>query len=152
MPGEFSLAVADADQYRIMVAGAPISNGAGASGYADGEFLKTAQSNDSFIVVEGADGSVVRSKRLTRLTDIEITLLQSSASNAYLSGLLALDVNQPNGAGVGSFVLEDLQGTTFILCTRAWIMKPADVTLDRGATARKWPLKGIWSVYNVGGN
>jgi|ERR1700722_6662343 len=152
MPGSFSLATADADQYRIMVAGAPISNGAGASGYGDGEFLKVAQKNDSFIVVEGSDGSVVRSKRNTRLLDIELTLLQSSASNAFLSALLLLDVNQPNGAGIGSFVMEDLQGTTLILCTRAWINKPADVMLDRGATARKWPLVGLWDVLLVGGN
>lgn len=150
--GDFDLSVADSDQYRLMIAGAPISNGAGASGYGDGEFLKVSQSNESFIVVEGTDGTVVRSKRNTRLIDIELTLLQTSASNAFLSMLLALDVNQPNGAGIGSFVLEDLQGTTLILCTRAWLQKPADVTLDRGATARKWPLKGLWSVFLVGGS
>lgn len=150
--GDFDLSVADSDQYRLMIAGAPISNGAGASGYGDGEFLKVSQSNESFIVVEGTDGTVARSKRNTRLIDIELTLLQTSASNAFLSMLLALDVNQPNGAGIGSFVLEDLQGTTLILCTRAWLQKPADVTLDRGATARKWPLKGLWSVFLVGGS
>lgn len=152
MGAEFSLAVADADQYRLMVAGAPISNGAGASGYADGEFFKASLKNDGFITVEGSDGSVVRSKRNTRLIDAEITLLQSSASNAYLSALFALDTNQPNGAGIGSLVLEDLQGTTVILCTRAWIVKPADVTLDRSATSRKWSLAGLYSVFLVGGN
>jgi hypothetical protein len=149
---DFNLAVADADQYRLMVAGAPISNGAGASGYADGEFFKSSLKNDGFIVIEGSDGSVARSKRLTRLVDLEITLLQTSTSNAYLSMLYNLDQNQPNGAGIGSFVLEDLQGTTLVICTRAWVNKPADIQLDRGATARKWPLVGLYSVYLVGGN
>ena len=149
---EFSLSVADADQYVIEIAGATISNGAGASGYGDGEFLKITQINDSFLVVEGTDGSVARSKRNTRLLDIELTLLQTSSSNDFLSELLSLDVNQPNGAGIGSFVMTDLQGTTIILCTRAWINKPADVTLDRSATARKWPLKALYSTFLVGSN
>ena len=150
--GEFNLSVADADQYRIMVAGAPISNGAGASGYADGEFLKIALKNDGFIVVEGADGSVTRSKRLTRLIDIELSFLQSSSNNVFLSALWNLDQNAANGAGIGSFVLQDLSGTTLVSCTRAWVNKPADVMLDRGATTRKWPLIGLYSVLLVGGN
>ena len=150
--GEFSLAVCDADQYRIMVAGAPISNGAGASGYADGEFLKISQSDDDFITVIGTDGSVARSKTNKRVVDIEISLLQSSTSNAFLSALRLLDINQPNGAGVGSFVMEDLSGTSLVICTRSWINKPSDITLDRGATARKWPLKGLASTLLVGGN
>ena len=149
---EFSLAVADSDQYRLMMAGAPISNGAGASGYADGEFLKTSLRNDGFIEVEGTDGSVARSKRNTRLVDIELTLLQTSTSNAFLSGLYFLDTNQPNGAGIGSFVLEDLQGTTLILCSQAWVRKPADVTLNRSAEPRKWMITGMYSAYLVGGN
>ena len=149
---DFDLKVADADQYRIMVAGGPISNGAGASGYADGEFLKCSLRNDGWIEVEGTDGTVVRSKRNSRLVDIEITLIQGASSNDYLSVLYALDTNQPNGAGIGSFVVEDLQGTTVILCTRAWVKKPADVVLDRGATARKHMLTGIASVFLVGSN
>jgi hypothetical protein len=149
---EFSLAVADADQYRISVAGAPISNGAGASGYADGEFLKIGLKNDGFIVVEGSDGSITRSKRLTRLLDIEISLLQSSSSNNFLSALWNLDNNAANGAGIGSFVLQDLSGTTLVICTRSWVNKPADITLDRGATVRKWPLIALYSAINIGSN
>lgn len=148
--GEFNLSVADADQYRIMMAGAPISNGAGASGYADGEFLKIALRNDGFIEIEGADGSVARSKRNTRLLDIELTLLQTGASNDLLSALYLLDTNQPNGAGIGSFVLEDLQGTTLVACTKAWVRKPAEVVLNRSAESRKWLLTGMYSVYLVG--
>ena len=148
----FSVKVADADQYVIAVAGNPVSLGAGQSGYADGEFLTVSQSADSFITVVGTDGSVVRSKTNNRLVDIKLILLQTNSYNAYLSGLLLADVNTPNGAGIGSFVVEDLSGTTLVLCTRAWVEKPADISLDRGAKARSWSIKGVWDVMLVGGN
>lgn len=150
--GDFTLATADADQYRLAIASIPISNGAGASGYADGQFLKISPNADGFITVVGTDGTVVRSKSNNRLLDIELSLLQSSVSNTALSALYMLDTNQPNGAGIGSFVLEDLSGTTLVLCTRSWIQKPADVTLNRSAEPRVWHIQGLYSVLLIGNN
>ena len=148
----WSVAVADADQYVIAVAGNPVSQGAGNSGYADGEFLTITQPTASFLTVEGTDGSIARSKSNSRLLDIKLNLLQTNSYNTYLSGLLLSDVNQPNGAGIGSFVVEDLAGTTLVLCTRAWIQKPSDISLDRSAKVRSWPIVGVWDVLLVGGN
>lgn len=144
--GVFNLNVADADQYRIMVAGAPISNGAGASGYADGEFLKITWGDDFFKLIIGTDGTGVRSKTNNRSFQAELSLLQGAASNGFLSGLLNLDLAQPNGAGIGSFICEDLQGITNIVASRAWIMKPAEPTLDRTATKRTWTIQGFWDL------
>lgn len=152
MGAEWAIAVADADQYRIQVAGVPISRGAGQTGYADGEYFTSSQPKDSFVIVEGTDGSVARSKTNTRIVEMSIKLLQTSLSNSYLSGLLASDENAPNGAGIGSFTVQDLQGTTLISCTRAWIRKPADISLDRAAKERVWTFHGIRSVYIVGNN
>ena len=148
----FSVKVADADQYVIAVAGNPVSLGAGQSGYADGEFLTVSQSADSFITVVGTDGSVARSKTNNRLVDIKLILLQTNSYNAYLSGLLLADVNTPNGAGIGSFVVEDLQGTTIVKCTRAWIVTFADIELDRDVSMRTWTLEGPASFWNTGSN
>ena len=152
MPGSFTLATCDADQVRVAVASIPISNGAGASGYADGQFLKISWAADTFITVVGTDGTVVRSKSNNRLLDIELTLLQSSVSNTALSALATIDQNQPNGAGIGSFVCEDLSGTTLVLCTRSWISKPTDITLNRSAEARLWKITGVADVFIAGNN
>jgi hypothetical protein len=152
MSGEFIVAVCDADQYRIQVAGVDISRGAGQSGYADGEYFTSTQPKDSFVYVEGTDGSVARGKTNSRIVEMSINLLQTSVSNAFLSILLATDENAPNGAGIGSFVLQDMQGPTRIVCTRSWIRKPADVSVDRGAKERKWGIIGVKSVYVIGGN
>jgi hypothetical protein len=152
MGAEFNLSVADADQYRITLSGFPISRGAGQSGYSDGEYFTATQTKKSFVIVEGTDGTVARSKTNSRIIEMSIILLQVSASNDFLSQLLAADENAPNGAGIGSFVLQDMQGTTLIKCSRTWIEGPADVSLDRGAKERKWPLHGIKSIYNIGSN
>ena len=148
----FSVKAVDADQYVIAFAGNPVSLGAGQSGYADGEFLTISQTTDAFTTVVGTDGSVARSKTNNRLLDIKLILLQSNSYNAFLSGLLLADNNAPNGAGIGSFVVEDLSGTTLVLATRAWISKPADISLDRGAKARSWAFQAVYDVLLIGGN
>ena len=149
---DFSVATADMDQYRLQLAGFNISNGAGASGYADGEWFTAKQLATSFTAVEGTDGSIARSKTNRRLCEFSVNLLQTCASNAFLSGLLAMDEALPNGAGIGSLVLMDLSETTLIRCTRVWLVGPPEVSLDRGAKERKWVLQGPKSVYLVGGN
>jgi hypothetical protein len=152
MPGDFSVAVADMDQYRLQVGGTNISNGAGQSGYADGKFFTSKQKSPSFTSKEGTDGAVARSKTNRRLIEVTISLLQTCASNDYLTALHQLDVNTANGAGIGSLVLQDMQGTTLVKCTRAWIVTFADIELDRDVTMRTWTLEGPWSIYAVGSN
>ena len=150
--GDFAVAVGDADQYRIAVAGVIVSLGPGQSAYAEDEFFTAVQKNDSFGVVEGADGTVARFKTNSRLVEMSLTFLGTGAVNDYLSALLFADVNQPNGAGIGSFVVEDLQGTTMLSCSKAWIQKPADFSLGRAVKMRKWPFVGVWSIWNIGSN
>lgn len=148
----FTVAVSDADQYRVQVAGVNISRGAGQSGYGDDEFLKISPVGESFVEALGTDGTLAWSKTNDRRLDIILTLLQTSASNDYLSALHLSDVSLPNGAGVGSFVLQDLSGTTLVKCPKARIFKPSDVVLGRGAKGREWKLRGVWDVYLVGSN
>ncbi len=148
----FTVAVQDADQYRLQVAGVNISRGAGQSGYGDDEFLKISPVGESFVEAQGTDGTLAWSKTNDRRLDIIITLLQTSSSNDFLSALHLSDVSLPNGAGVGSFVLQDLSGTTLVKCPKCRIFKPADILLGRGAKSREWKLRGVWDVYLVGSN
>lgn len=152
MGADFRLAVTDADQYSLSLAGVALAIAPGQSGFAQDEFFAISQVSDSFEDDVGADGWVERWKTNDHRCEGSFTFLQSSSANAYLASLHALDCNSPNGAGVGSMQLKDKQGTTLILCTRTWIAKPADVTLGRKAKARKWKFRSIWSLYLVGGN
>ena len=149
----FSTLIYDADQIVIALAGVPISKGAGESGYADGEFLRITQNAESFTAVEGTDGTVTRSKTNRRLTTLLLRTMQSnSAVNGYLSTLLALDENTPNGAGIGTFLAKDLGGTTVFTAQYCWLQKPADQSFDREAKEREWTLIAVRDEIIVGGN
>jgi hypothetical protein len=147
----FQIKEYDADQIVILIAGIALSQGAGQSGYADGEFLSVGF-KPQFILVKGTDGSAARSKTNDRETEIKVNLLQTNSANAALSALLFADVSTPNGTGIGSFVVKDLQGTTLVSVPTAWITQPADITLDRGAKGRSWLVTGLWDVALIGGN
>lgn len=126
----------DADQVSITIAGLLID-----SGYADGEFLRIEQESDDFTDVVGTDGEVTRSKTRDKRATVTILLMQSSSGNALLSTLNNLDVNAPNGAGVGAFLVRDRQGTSVYRADECWVQKPPDVSFDREATSREWTLR-----------
>lgn len=153
MADNFDLVVYDSDQQRITFAGYSISKGAGASGYADGVFITIKPQKPSFTTKEGTDGTVTRSKTNSRLVDIVIrTMSSNSATNGFLSALLSNDQAQPNGAGVGPFVYEDLQGTTKYSCSKCWVTAVPDFSRDREANEVEWKLTGLRSVAVIGGN
>jgi hypothetical protein len=131
-----SLKVYDADQVSISLAGIPIS-----SGFADGEFLRIEQEGDDFVDVVGTDGEVSRSKTRDRRATITVLLMQTSDSNALLSALNNLDILAPNGAGVGTLLVRDRQGTSIYRADECWIQKSPDVSFDREATSREWTLR-----------
>jgi hypothetical protein len=68
--------------------------------------------------------------------------MQTNALNAALSALVTVDINTPNGQGIGSFVLADLSGIAFVSFSAAWIKKYADMEFDRGAKGRAWIMRG----------
>jgi hypothetical protein len=148
----FQIQEYDPDQYVMLFAGVAISQGAGQSGYADGEWFSSKVMAPSFTDVVGVGGVVVRTKVNDHRVDMFLNLLQTCELNAYLSGLVAADEGAPNGAGIGSFALYDLAGTTQIVCPNTWIVQPADLTLDKTAKDRKWNIRGVRSVYIIGGN
>lgn len=143
----------DADQCRISFAGFSISKGVGASGYADGVFCTIEQDGPSFTYKKGTDGTISRSKTNERMTKIVIrTMNTNSDTNGFLSDMLETDEQNPNGAGVGTFVLEDLQGTTKFRANKAWVSAPAKQTFDRDPNEREWEIHAIRSSITVGGN
>ena len=142
-----SLKIYDADQVAIVFANIPIQ-----SGYADGEFARIVQTDKSFTTKTGTDGEVTRSKTKQKVTEVTITLMQTSSSNALLSALLTTDELLQNGAGVGPLLITDLQGTSLFEAQLAWISGPPEVVYDREATGRAWPIECIRDVRIDGGN
>lgn len=142
-----SLKIYDADQVSVVFANIPID-----SGYADGEFARIQQTEKSFKSKTGTDGEVTRSKTKQKITVVTITLMQTSDSNAKLSGILNLDEAGQNGAGVGPLLIRDRQGTSVFEAQFAWITGPPEVVYDREAEGRAWELECIRDVRIDGGN
>lgn len=137
----------DADEISLSLSGLPLD-----SGYADGEFCRIEQESDDFSDKVGTDGEVTRSKTNDKRATISIILMQTSTGNALLSALNNLDLNAPNGLGVGAFLARDRSGLALYTATAAWVSKPPDVSFDREATAREWTIRVAKLIRFDGGN
>lgn len=125
----------DADQVLVYF------NGVRLQGFADGEFFTVTQLSDGFTDVVGTDGEVTRSKTNDRRVTVMAKLMQSSSANAALSVIHNSDLNAPNGAGVGTFLMQDMNGGTIVSGPQAWIVKYPDGSMDRGAKGRDWEIR-----------
>lgn len=132
----FDTKVYDADQVTVVLANIPID-----SGYADGEFLRIEQDSNDFSDYVGTDGEVTRSKTNDRRATITLILAQSSTGNAILSALNNLDREASGGAGIGTMLIRDKQGTSIYTASKCWIAKPPNVTFGRETSTREWMLR-----------
>lgn len=120
----------------IVVAGFAIS------GYADGTFVTIEESGDGVMMKSGADGEVARSISNNYVVDINITLLQSSASNDILNNLYNVD-RLTIGGQVFPIVIESHGGTTMYTSGQCWIRKRSRVSYARDIESREWSLQSI---------
>lgn len=119
-------------------------------GFADGTFAKLARNNEMFALKVGADGEGARAKSNDKSGRLEITLLQSSASNDVLSGFALAD--ELNNQGQVPALIKDNNGTTLCQALTAWIVKQADVEMGKEITDRVWIVESdAWDML-VGGN
>jgi hypothetical protein len=127
-------------------------NGVLIQGFADGSFIEVEQMSPAFASVVGTDGEVARSKSNDRRVKVTVKLLQTSSSNAALSAIHLNDLNAPNGAGVGTFLMQDLQGGTIAKGDQAWINLIPKGEMDRTAKSREWEFEIANGVRVEGGN
>ncbi len=109
------------------------------SGFADGTFITASRNNQSWNLSVGSDGEGVRAKSNDKSGTVELTLLQSSASNVALAGVMNAD--ELNGSGVGQLEIIDLSGTTLVSAATAWIQQPADIEFAQEKTDRVWTFE-----------
>lgn len=131
----------DPKKVLVIVAGVPIT------GYADGTFVDLEEMSDGVVSQSGADGEVARSLSNDPRCTITITLQQTSASNAILSGLYTAD--RATGAGVFPVLVEDLLGTTTFLSGQAWIKKRAKAGFGKEVGTREWMIEAIATTPSV---
>ena len=136
----------DPDKQLIYFAGSRIQ------GFAEGEFVTAERITPAYSEVVGTDGEVARSHSLDARWKVVIKLLQTSASNLFLSAILAADEATPNGSGVSTFSWTDLQGGSTLTSAQAWIVNWPAASGDRQAKAREWELHMVDGIRVEAGN
>jgi hypothetical protein len=144
MPAGFR--VYSSSQVKVSIAGIPITGG-----YADGEFLRIERETEAFSDVVGTDGEVTRNATKDDRATVTLILLQSAEANAVLSAFHNADKNAEGGAGVGRFLVEDLNGATLHEGAQCWIQAEPDASYDREVTPREWVVRVAKLINSFGG-
>ncbi len=127
-----------------------IVGGAYITGFSPDSVVGVSRNSDNYKLVVGADGEGTRSRTNDRSGQITISLMQTSASNAVLSGY-AIDDEQAN-AGVVPVTVTDLNGATLYQADQAWVKKPPKGDHGKEAKTREWILETDTLLWFEGGN
>jgi hypothetical protein len=109
------------------------------TGYAKDTFVKAGRIADTVTSEAGASGEVARALNADHRGTIELTLMQTSISNDFLSAQAVIDEN--TGAGALPFLMTDLRGTTILSARNAWVKKYADSEFGQGLSNRAWSIE-----------
>lgn len=120
------------------------------TGYADGVFLSIVRPEDMYNTTVGANGEVVRVQSNNTMSEVTLTLLQSSLSNTILSAIHELDI--VSGFGVLPIAIKDLSGLTTFFAGDGFIKKYADQEFGKEISNREWVFTTAESNILIGGN
>jgi hypothetical protein len=140
------MAVKDYDPRKVTVS----IGGINAEGFADGTFISVSRNNQTWTTVSGASGEVSRSKSNDFTGTIELTLLQTSKTNDFLTSKLIADEG-PDNAGKFAFALIDANGTTLVGSTECWVQQPPTIEYGKELGDRVWTLEAANLKMTIGG-
>lgn len=126
----------DSNQVTVSFAGRTID-----TGRAEGEFVSTEFTSETFTTKAGADGEATRSKTNDRTATIKIKLMQTSAGHLLMTELHAIALASVNGSDAGAFEIRDLTGGLVERAEKCWIEKPPANPYGKEAGEREWTLK-----------
>jgi len=139
--------VKDYDPKKVIVTfgGVPLT------GFTDGKFIEvTPNDADGFKKSVGADGEVVRSQSNDNTHGVAVTLMQSSLSNNYLSGVRTTD--KLTGKVKLPLSITDLNGVSMHFWPQAWIKGDPTWGYGKEAEERQWSFDtGQEAADNKGG-
>ena len=99
-------------------------------------FIKASRDEDAFTKEVGTTGEVVRSKNNNRCGSVEVTVMAHSQDNDILSSLAAAD--ELTGTTVGELTMLELNGTSRLSASQAWIRKAPDMERAKVAGEVVW--------------
>ena len=124
--------------------------GQSASGFGDGTFVKFGRMEPMWNMKVGVDGEATRAKSNNKSGFIEITLMNSSSFNAYLSGITQADELSNNGAV--PCLVNDKSGTDLATCLTGWVKQWPDREKAKEANTTTWRIETDNLQIFIGGN
>lgn len=126
-------------------------NGVPATGLDEDSFISIAPATDISSYKVGANGEIARALNSNKCFTVELGLLQSSAYNDYLTGLLEAD--SISGGLIFPLMVQDLRGRTMFLAAQAWISQRPTIAFGSAVGTRTWQfVTAAPSIFVVGGN
>ena len=107
-------------------------------GFADDSFITVEPAGDGTQYVVGADGEVARSIDPSAIYTVKISLLQASATNAFLQKMS--DKDSKNGKGTFSITIKDILGKDKFTSKVCWVSKTASWARGKTQNNREWEL------------
>ncbi len=125
---------------------AAIAGGVQVTGFSsDSDAISVEADADDFTEYVGNDGETTRAATNNKLSRCTLKLAQSSASNAYLQGLLTAKTIFP-------FMVKDGSGNTLHLCEQAYVKRRPTSAYGAETAAREWIIVCPDMVSFEGGN
>lgn len=119
-------------------------------GFGDGTVIKLSRNEQAFNLKVGVDGEGTRAKSNNRSGKVELTLMQSSASNDDLSAFAQAD--ELSNGGAVPVLFKDNSGRTLATALTAWVQKVPDTEFAKEVMTRTWVLETDSLVIFIGGN
>jgi hypothetical protein len=116
----------------ITIGGVPIG------GYADGTFIQIDPNGDTWTKKVGADGEVARALSNDNTHTIQITLMQTSLSNAYLRTIMNAD--KLTGLGMLPLSFTDLNTMEVHFWPQAWVSTTPSIGRAKETTDMQWTI------------
>ena len=122
-------------QVSLSLGGVPLS------GFGEDAMVSIEWDSDITTDKVGVDGEVTASKTNDRRATATITLMESSPSNAVLTGFFLARKAGGDAIGVVPFFMEDgISGET-VIGPEAWVLKAPSVEKGKEAGEREWSIR-----------
>ena len=128
----------DIRKWILVVGGVPVS------GFAEGDAFSLEFDEDDWSLTVGADGEDARSYIPSGAGTLTINLMATSLSNDAFNAARLLD--ELTGQAQFPVLLKNANGTEGWAAARAWVQRPANVSVGRDVGAREWIVRsGRWT-------
>lgn len=122
------------------------------AGFVDGTFITIAREVPASTLVTGADNTAARVIRANKSATINLTLLQTCASNDILTQIIDNDQITRDNTWVFSILIKDNTGRSFYHDDQAFIGNVPDSQFSSSVEGRDWVIHCRGLEQYIGGN